>query len=83
MRTLLIGSAVYLALAGFAQAQVSGQTTVHLNVGPGKKFARLADAVAVANADSSPDKYYVVTLAPQTYVNDFAEIHRPMDDWGC
>jgi hypothetical protein len=78
MRKLLIGSAVYLALAGFAQAQVTGQTTVHLNVGPGKKFTRLADAVAVSNADSSPDKYYVITLAPQTYVNDFAEIDRPM-----
>lgn len=49
-----------------------------LKVGPGAPYARIAAAVAFANADKDPSKTYVVEVASGTYANDFVEVTRPM-----
>lgn len=68
-------AAAIVALVGYP---AGAQTTVTLTVGQGGQYAHLADAVAVANNDTNLDNYYVLNLAPGTYLNDFATVLRPM-----
>jgi hypothetical protein len=51
---------------------------ITITVGPGGQHQRLDQAVARANSDPDPANYYVLNLAPKVYVNDFAEVSRPM-----
>ena len=75
MRTMiLVGVGMMLASASSASAQ----SVFTLTVGPGGQYAHLTDAVAVANSDSDLGNYYVVNLAPVTYINDFPTVLRPM-----
>src|SRR3954463_9982409 len=65
---------------------------VVITVGPGGHYQRIAEAVAAANADTEieldrpqpfggPDQmrnYYMLNLTPGVYLNDFAEVKRPI-----
>jgi hypothetical protein len=47
-----------------------------LQVGQGRQYQRISDAVAVTNADL--EKTYVIQVLPGTYTNDFSTITRPV-----
>lgn len=49
-----------------------------LNVGPGGQYQTIRSAVTAANGDSDPSNSYVINVVPGTYLNDFAEVTRPM-----
>ena len=72
-----LGTAVAVVLT-VAASSASAQSVFTLTVGLGGQYAHITDAVAVANSDSDLGNYYVVNLAPGTYINDFPTVLRPM-----
>lgn len=76
LSTALLASilAVYLGWAGAA----ANAATIVISVGPGGQYQTINDAVTAANGDPDPGNHYVINVVPATYVNDFAEVTRPM-----
>ena len=66
------------ALSIFAALSASAQNVITIKVGPGGQYARIADAVGVANDDGDSGNYYIINLVPGTYLNDFPTVLRPM-----
>src|SRR6185437_4850478 len=64
---LLLFTAVIPMFATRAQADIT------LTVGPGY-YKTVSAAVTAANADTSPNNYYVINVEPGTYTNDFPEV---------
>ena len=67
------------AAFGTAAAPAGAETKI-LTVGLSGNFQyrTISAAVAVADADSNPNNYYDVQVAPGTYTNDFSVVTRPM-----
>ena len=59
-------------------ATAADAATIVLNVGPGGQYQTIGDAVSAANVDPDPSNHYVINVVPGTYLNDFAEVARPM-----
>jgi hypothetical protein len=49
-----------------------------ITVGPGGQYQTVSAAVAAADADTNPGHYYIITVMPGTYTNDFPQVTRPM-----
>jgi hypothetical protein len=71
-----LGSAVAIGLGGADPA--ADAATIFIDVGPGGQHQTISGAVTAANGDANPDSYYVINVVPGTYLNDFAEVTRPM-----
>src|SRR5690242_17066446 len=71
---LLAGAAVCVVCTGLA----ANAARIVLNVGEGAQYQTIAAAVRAADADRNPSDYYVINVAPGTYVNDFPQVTRPM-----
>jgi hypothetical protein len=72
-----LGTIVALVLT-VAASSASAQSVFTLTVGSGRQYPHISDAVTVANRDVSAGNYYVINLAPGTYINDFPTVSRPM-----
>jgi hypothetical protein len=72
---MLLASA---AAIGFGGSGAADAATIVINVGPGGQYQTIGDAVAAANGDPDLGNYYVINVTPGTYLNDFAEVMRPM-----
>jgi hypothetical protein len=72
-----LGTLVALVLTVIASS-ASAQSVFTLTVGSGRQYPHISDAVTVANRDVSAGNYYVINLAPGTYINDFPTVSRPM-----
>jgi hypothetical protein len=49
-----------------------------LTVGPNTQYRTISAAVAAADADTDLSNYYVISVMPGTYTNDFPYVRRPM-----
>lgn len=49
-----------------------------LTVGPQAQYRTISDAANVANQDPEVTRYYVIEVAPGTYLNDFPHVKRPL-----
>jgi hypothetical protein len=80
LRTALGIGAGLLACAAATSAMPAGVETKILTVGISGNFQyrTISDAVAAADADSNPNSYYDIQVAPGTYTNDFSVVTRPM-----
>lgn len=59
--------------AAFAQT-----TTIVLTIGAGREYATIGAAVKAANADTNPNDYIDIQVAPGTYTNDFSTVTRAL-----
>lgn len=72
-QVLLFGTALSMFLTHAAAAD-----SIVFTVGQGKIYATISAAVAAADADTSPDNFYIIDVDPGTYTNDFPLVTRPM-----
>jgi hypothetical protein len=72
---MLLASAAAIGFGGSAAADAA---TIVISVGPGGQYQTIGDAVTAANGDPDLGNYYVINVMPGTYLNDFAEVTRPM-----
>src|SRR5712675_2279366 len=78
---LRIGAGLLVCAAAFGTAaRPAGAETKILTVGPSGifQYRTIGAAVAAADADSNPNSYYDIQVAPGTYTNDFPVVTRPM-----
>lgn len=78
---LRIGAGLLVCAAAFGTAaRPAGAETKILTVGPSGifQYRTIGAAVAAADADSNPNSYYDIQVAPGTYTNDFSVVTRPM-----
>ena len=61
---------IAVVMSILAAASVSAQNFITLTVGSGGQYAHIADAVAVAKGDDDLGNYYIINLAPGTYLTD-------------
>ena len=67
------------ATIGFGwSAPAADAATIVISVGPGGQYQTIGDAVTAANGDPDLGNHYVISVVPGTYLNDFAEVTRPM-----
>ena len=77
---LRIGAGLLVCAAAFGTAaRPAGAETKILTVGPSGifQYRTIGAAVAAADADSNPNSYYDIQVAPGTYTNDFSVVTRP------
>ncbi len=70
-----------MCVAAFATAAMpAGAGTKILTVGMSAnvQYRTISAAVAAADADSDPNSYYDIQVAPGTYTNDFSVVTRPL-----
>jgi hypothetical protein len=79
----VLASLVMAGLAGTAAYPAqAGLITVTVDQTGGADYTTLSAAVAAANADKNLANTYHIQLAPGTYLNDYANIQRPMEIFG-
>ena len=80
----VLASLVMAGLAGTAAYPAqAGLITLTVDQTGGADYTTLSAAVAAANADKNLANTYHIQLAPGTYLNDYANIQRPMEIFGA
>jgi pectin methylesterase-like acyl-CoA thioesterase len=67
-----------LIFACIAVAAADSDAATIISVGPDGQYSTISSAVEEANSDQDLTRYYVVSVFPGTYINDFPHVTRPM-----
>ncbi len=77
--TLLRLCALFIgAMFSVLSTHVAVANNLTLSVGPGKTYPTISAAVSTADHDTNPNNYYIISVTPGIYTNDFPQVTRPM-----